>query len=265
MKAQAIKISLFLFFQIIGIHFLAAQPAFQQTDAVHLHTGQIYQGIIIEQKPGESIRLLRNVEGDTLTLDMESIERIVKVVAAPQPVTPASPATPPMQPSRTNTGLWATAVQVTTGGGDHSVVGLGMAVQRRLNNRRSWVGLGLSYFGDQNNYGPNSIALALHSSHELSSGWKDRLGALVFADLGYSMFPSGNTMYDEASQASVNPGGGLHLQTGLRFRVNVLRNAGLWFDLSYLRHSSTLRKVENDEKVGNRAWNMVALRGSVFF
>lgn len=260
MKAQTIKFflpALALFFWNLS---LSAQTA---TDAVHLTTGEIHRGIIVEQKPGASIRLWRTAEGDTLTFEMESIDHIARL--APTGATAASPAQIPVPvPTGVNTSDWAIALQFLTGGGDHSIAGMGATVQRRLNNDRSWLGLGLTFVGDENNYGTHSLGLAVHGSHEFSTGLKGRFGALAFADLGYS-FNLGNDYYDAFYQETLRYGNGLHLQTGLRFRINVLRNAGIWLDLSYLRHTSALRVAAGNDKVADKAWNMFCLRGSVFF
>lgn len=49
-------------------------------DAVYLTNQKFYQGIVIEQKPGEYIRLLRLPERDTLQFEMDDIDRIVKLM-----------------------------------------------------------------------------------------------------------------------------------------------------------------------------------------
>lgn len=261
MKTQSVVIVFALLLQVATA---TAQTTPTATDAVHLHSGQTHRGIVVEQKPGESIRLWRIAEGDTLTFDMEQIERIAKLL----PVAEASPAAliPPTTPSGSafNNNPWTTALQFSTGGGDHSLGGLGAVVQRNFNKQRSALGVGLTYVGDVNDYGTNSLGLTASGSHELSTSRKGRLGAIAFMDLGYS-FNLGGQFFDEQAFADVRYGNGLHLHTGLRFRVNVLRNAGLWLDIGFLRHTSTLRTVANDDKVRQKAWNMAVLRGSVFF
>lgn len=266
MKPQIVKFSISALCQFFLVAMLCAQNAPTATDAVYLVSGQTHQGIIVEQKPGVSIRLWRIAESDTLTFEMEAIDRIVKIVptgtSVPSLLANIMPLSPP--PSKVNTRPWATAIQLSTGGGDHSFSGLGVAVQRRLPNLRSWTGLGMTYIGDINNYGPSAIGLAAHGSHEFSTGWKERLGALVFADLGYS-FNLGTDYFDGSSQMEARYGDGMHLQTGIRFRANVLPNVGIWVDLSYLRHTSMLRSVAGDDKIRRTAWDMFSLRGSVFF
>ncbi len=265
MKAQTGIFFLPALIQLFWTSCLVAQTTPPAADAVHLISGHIHRGIIVEQIPGASIRLWRTTEGDTLAFEMDEIERIAKIVpaAGEQAAQFASPAIEP-KTSGVNTSAWATALQFSTGGGDHSIVGMGATVQRRLNNQRSWLGLGLSFVGDENNYGTHSLGLAAHSSHEFSTGLKGRFGVLAFADLGYS-FNLGNDYFDEQAQATLRYGNGLHLQTGLRFRINLLRNAGIWLDLSYLRNTSTLRIAANNDKVADKAWNMFCLRGSIFF
>lgn len=53
---------------------------YEAEDRVIMLENTIYEGIIIEQKPGEHIKILRLPEKDTLTLSMESIDRIEKII-----------------------------------------------------------------------------------------------------------------------------------------------------------------------------------------
>ena len=53
---------------------------YEAEDRVIMLDNAIYEGIIIEQKPGEHIKILRLPEKDTLTLSLESIDRIEKII-----------------------------------------------------------------------------------------------------------------------------------------------------------------------------------------
>lgn len=53
---------------------------YETEDRVIMLNDAIHEGIIIEQKPGEHIKLLRLPEKDTLTLAMESIDRLEKII-----------------------------------------------------------------------------------------------------------------------------------------------------------------------------------------
>lgn len=254
---------LFLISQFI----VAQTTGLNPMDEVYLQSGQVYRGIIIEQKPGASIRLWRTAESDTLLLEMEDIERIVKVFQAEKTPTSGSDSKKPtitpvadsIQPNR-----WATAIQAYIGGGDHSVGGVGLAIHRRLGLRHSWLGLGLSYIGDVNEYGTSSIAVYAHGSHEFSTGSRGHSGSSGFLDLGYSVNLGGEYL-DAQQLTTYRYGNGLHLYTGLRFRLSTLNKGGLWLDMGYLRHSSVLRLAENNTRSGNKAWHAFVFRGSVYF
>lgn len=262
MKAQVVSIAFALI--LFQMATATAQTTPVATDVVHLISGQTHRGIVIEQKPGESIRLWRTVEGDTLTFGMDEIERIARVLPSTEAAS-GGPITPANAPSSAfNNNPWSTALQLSVGGGDYPLGGIGVVVQQNFHKQRAHLGLGLSFVGDVNHSSTNSLALFAHGSREFSTSRKGRLGSLAFLDLGYS-FNLGKPYFDGKALTDVRYGNGLHLHTGLRFRVNVLRNAGLWVDIGYLRHSSTLRTVAEGDKVRQKAWNMAVLRGSIFF
>jgi len=264
MKNLIEKAILLLFFQASLFCAASAQTNAVGTDVVHLKSGQTHLGIIIEQKPGESIRLWRTVEADTLTFAMDSIDRITKAA----PATGTSATTPAVQttaPSRGfNTNPLSVALQVSTGGGDYSVVGFGAIIQKHFPEERAWAGIGLHLLGAQNGNGVNTMPIVYHSSYEITSGGKGRLGTLGFLDLGYSV-NLGSNYFDEIAQVNVKYGNGFYFNTGLRFRVNVLRNAGIWLDLGYLYQTSKLRDVETDKKIRKKSWNVFQIKSAVFF
>ncbi len=240
-----------------------AQTAPAAVDAVQLKSGKIHQGLIIEQTPGESIRLWRNPEADTLMFQMDEIDRIAKIVVPPPTAGSPSMQTP-ASPARTfNDNPWKVALQASVGGGDYSLVGMGAAIQKSMPGNRAWVGIGAYYIGDQNNYGTSTIPIVLHASYALNQSGK-RFAALVFLDAGYSI-NLGGTKFDEIAQANLKHGNGLHTYGGLRFQVNALRNAGIWLDLGYLRHSSTIRFEADNKKHSTQVWNAFMMRGSLFF
>ncbi len=244
--------------QLLSFATVTAQGTQQSpaaTDMVHLKSGQAYQGIIVEQRPGESIRLWRTVESDTLTVTMDSIDRITRIVAPP-PI--------PKPPRVFDDAHWNVALQVGVGGGDYPFGGLGATVQKHFPRQRSWLGIGVHYYGDKSDFGAYTIPIALHGSYELRTDLQGRFGTLVFLDAGYSINITGN-YFDEKTQAQLKYGNGLHTYGGLRFRLNVLRNTGIWADIGYFRHTSTLRYVTTNEKARVKAWNMFLFRGSVFF
>lgn len=88
---------------------------YQAEDKVIMLDNTVHEGIIIEQKPGEHIKILRIPQKDTLTLSMESIDRIEKILTertknpsdntrsdisnATNPSVPKTSVTPPAPPA----------------------------------------------------------------------------------------------------------------------------------------------------------------------
>lgn len=261
MKHRRILFFLLVMFSSAVATVALAQSQFtSSTDVVHLKTGQTHQGLIIEQKPGESISLWRSAEADTLTFAMDVIDRITKAV--PTPVQSKQSLISPKHGFNTNP--WSFALQASNGGGDYSVIGFGGILQKRFPTQRATLGLGLHYLGAQNGYGVNTMPIVLHSSYEFSSGWKGRFGSLGFLDLGCSV-NMGNNFFDEANQVNVKYGNGLYFNTGVRFRINVLQNTGVWFDIGYLYQNSKLTNVEDNKKLQTKAWHVFQVKGALFF
>lgn len=128
---------------------LSAQAA---QDIVYLTSGLWHQGIVIEQKPGEYIRLLRLPERDTLQFSMDAIDRIVKIVAPTNSSLPENAVKPV---SLFNQNRYVAMLNFYIGGGKYSLGGIGMSVGRSFNDR--WqAGIGIQYIQQTNsNIFPN--------------------------------------------------------------------------------------------------------------
>lgn len=264
MKTLIEKASLMLLFLVAVFSSASAQTNPTATDKVHLKSGQAYEGIIVEQKPGESVRLWRTAEADTLLFIMDSIDRITKIVPTTGTAGASTGVATTLPARRFNANPLSVALQVSNGGGDYSVIGFGAIIQKHFPDERAWAGVGLHYLGAQNGNGVNTMPIVYHSSYELTSGGKGRLGTLGFLDLGYSV-NLGDNYFDEIAQVNVKYSNGFYFNTGLRFRVNVLRNSGVWFDLGYLYQTSKLRNVETNQKLRTKSWHVFQVKGAVFF
>lgn len=248
---------------VIACFSALAQTTPAAADRVHLKSGQTHEGIIVEQKPGESVRLWRTASADTLTFEMEEIDRITKILTAPPGAAAAQTPPPVVVRCPFNDHPWTLGVQFATGGGDYPAFGLSAALLKRFPQQHAALGLGIGYLGQEGG-GVGTIPLTVQGTFEPASGLKGRLGAQTYLELGYS-FNLGDQYFDERAQTEVRYGNGLHLNAGLRFRVNILRNTALCFDLGFARHTSALRAVATGDKVRTKAWNNILLRGSVFF
>jgi hypothetical protein len=56
-----------------------AQPGVA-TDRIVLHDQRVHEGVILEQIPGERILLYRTATKDTLTIEMDDISRMIRIV-----------------------------------------------------------------------------------------------------------------------------------------------------------------------------------------
>src|SRR5690349_19838998 len=121
---------------------LQAQTAVQ--DAVILNSQRQFNGIIVEQKPGQYIRLLRLPEHDTLQFLMDSIDRIVKIVNTTAASESASLTTEPLK--KYNQKKHIMMIHGYLGCGYYSFSGFGLTMVRSFADR--WhVGAGVHYIG----------------------------------------------------------------------------------------------------------------------
>jgi hypothetical protein len=246
-----------------GMTFAQVRPVAQ--DRVYLRSGDVYTGIIVEQIPGESIRLWRSMEADTLQFTMESIARITKAMTEPESTNPDSLKTEFEKPQpQFNLSPWKISFQFGAGGGDYPVAILGAGVYKYFPVQRAWLGINAAWLGDQSSRGASSVPVLLHGSIELANSMKGRLATGVFAEAGYS-FNLADAFFDEKTQSVLKHGDGMHTNIGVRFRLNVMQNVGIWLDVGYTRHTSTLRNSVTDMKAGVKDWNLAVFRGSVFF
>jgi hypothetical protein len=241
---------------------LSGQTAPQ--DAVYLLDAQAYQGLIIEQKPGEHIKLLRQPEGDTLQFEMEQIDRIAKILPAGAPeATAAAPAAPEQ---RFNQRLFYPMIHGWMGGGDYAFQGLGISVNHRITGRAE-AGLGVHYLGQTSDNSPHqrqTIPLTADLRYAFSESRSGRFAASLALSTGYN-FTLNREYFDPRENVQVSVSDGWYFSPGLSFRANILPNAGLMLDLGYQLSTSRLDLADGGDQLGRRNWNNFALRAGLFF
>lgn len=248
--------------------FLLPALSLSQTpsDEVHLLSGLVHKGIVIEQKPGESIRLLRLPQGDTLTFAMDEIDRITRILPVAESQTkPPSLNQSPVEPqfnSRQNIVM----VQGSIGGGDYSFEGFGLTLSHRLNARgKTWLGLGVHYIGytDEGADAVQIFPLMADFRQEFNRSRNGRFSTQVFLDAGYVFSITGNgaDQYGEFKY-----GNGWAFNPGIAFKINILRNAGLMLDIGWMHHGGPRQWLPpTDEMKDYKNWNNILFRGSLFF
>ncbi len=231
-------------------------------DIVLLNNGQHHQGIVIEQKPGEYIRLLRLPERDTLQFGLDAIDRIIKIVP-PDTSNPVS-ATAPER--RFNQNKYIAFLHTYMGGGKYALGGVGMSVSRSFGDR--WhAGLGLHYIGQTStNTFPNQqiVPVTADFRFKISESKSGRLATLFGVSTGYN-FSIDNKQFDSGLASEIRITDGIFFNPSLAFRVNFARNAGLMLDLGYQLTSGNIYHVETGNLLYKRTWHNFAARGSIFF
>jgi hypothetical protein len=246
---------------------LAAQIA---QDAVYLNNQMSYQGIVIEQKPGEYIRLLRLPERDTLQFEMDDIDRIVKLMAPAQLTAVGEPdntSALPAKPERKfNQNPYVAMLHSSIGGGKYALLGLGISVARSFEDRMQ-AGLGIQFIGQtSDNTFPNQRILPVTADFrfKVSESPGGRLATMVALSAGCN-FSIDNKQFDSGFNADIRISNGVFLNPSLAFRVNILRNMGLMMDFGYQFSSGNIYFIETGELYDRRTWHNFAARGTLFF
>jgi len=242
---------------------LGAQTA---QDIVYLTSGLSHQGIVIEQKPGEYIRLLRLPGRDTLQFSMDAIDRIVKIIAPAGSPLQESAANPIEPANRFNQNRYVAMLNFYIGGGKYSLVGIGMGVGRSFGDR--WqAGLGVQFIHQTNsNTFPNQqiIPITADFKFKISESPKGRFAALLALSAGYSINVD-DEQFDSGLNNNIRITDGVFFNPSIAFRVNVLRNAGIMFDVGYQLSSGNIYNVESGDLIDKRTWHNFAARGTLFF
>lgn len=263
-----------LFLPVFGR--LAAQNAPAPTDAVHLVSGKMYSGIVIEQKPGESIRLWHLPEGDTLLLPMDEIERIVKILPQANTVSTSGPvaakssgAGMSMTESKAdyNTKRYYVMVHGMTGGGNYSFAGFGVSLSYLLSNHKTSLGLGAHYIGDNStgNFTLETVQMfpiMAEFRHEFKTSANGRFGTALYCNAGYVVNITGNA---NDQNGEIEYKNGWALNPGIGLRMNILRNLGLMLDLGWMHHVNRLNWLPPAVQSEQKSWNNFILRGTLFF
>ncbi len=235
-------------------------------DVVYLTNQQFHQGIVIEQKPGEYIRLLRLPERDTLQFGMEEIDRIVKIVPPAAMATPANTDKSPEPERRFNRNKNIMMLHGHIGGGKFPFAGLGFSIGHNFHDR--WqIGMSVHYLYQTSfRTFPTHMILPLtvEARYKFSQSPKGRFATFFALSSGYK-FSIEDRQYDSGLNLNVLVKGGLYFNPSIAFRVNIFPNTGLMLDVGYQLTTGKIVIEDSGVLLDNRTWHNFAARGSLFF
>ncbi len=268
MKNYLFKILFTCCFSVFTLNLVGQTP----TDVVHLKTGQIYQGFIVEQKPGESILLWQLPEDDTLSFRMEDIDRLTRfILPIERPVlleqAPPDPA-PDMLPFYQKRNY--VFVQGCAGGGDYPFAGAGLRFSHRLERYEQLrVGIGVHFIDNKKNGTEFSnsefvriVPLMLDLRHQLTATRNGRFSTSVFFDGGYAFNFTAN---DIDQYGDFRYGDGWAIHPGISFQFAIARDFGVALDLGWMHHTSRREWLAPVQRSDRKAWNDILIGGAIFF
>jgi len=239
-------------------------------EKVVLTNGEIYEGIVVEQVPGEYIQLYRTLEKDTLKIEMVDIERMIRQI---EPEAPSS--TKKEKEKDANAWIWgqqryntkSTYIMIhgATGAGDYAHSGLGLSLGY---NFYDWqFGGGVQYFGNTgtvNNGNWSTIPISLDARFMFSQSKKGMFATFLCMSGGYNVVLSNEV----AASVFGEPGrteNGLYLFPSLAFRFNLAKNLGLMLDIGYHMNTGKIYGLNTDDFLGTIRHDNILFRGSLFF
>ncbi len=191
---------------------------------------KIYDGTVIEQKPGAFVRFLRLPERDTFLFDMDSIERISKLAIAPSAAKADStqPAAAPLRKFN-NRKNYIFLHGSAFGSAPLALFGGGITFNRSFKDR-FWIGIGGAYlFGDfyrpNADYDINAFGGYIDLRFRFSQGQKGRFATF------FSLSGGGHaSMADRNDDPLDNT---FFISPSVAFRANITANTGLMLHLGY--------------------------------
>jgi hypothetical protein len=261
MKKQAV------FFMLVMSTFLFLQNLNAQqriTDKVILLDSTIYEGVIVEQKPAEYVKVWRLREGDTLTVEMDQIDRLVRVSQSPSEQDNGPGTEGPT--SRFNNRPFGIMVHRGTGGGDYAFVLMGMSVIYRMTDAFE-AGIGGNYHGQtSSNTFPERkfVSVTADMRYRLTQSKSGRFASLISLSTGVA-FSLNKDYYDVDRNARMQINNGFYLNPAIALRLNIFENMGLMAELGYQMNSGSLINLDTDSQINTKQYDVFQLKGTIFF
>lgn len=262
------RILISLLLALIGFGSLKAQT--QDIDEVRLLDDRIFHGKVVEQKPGEYIKLALLNSSDTLTFTMDEIDKLLRV---PSPNTALDDHGDPHDASdemnaikKYNSNPVSLYLKGSAGGGDVAFQGLGLGVLYRVNPRLT-LGLEALYLGETSNHMPRpyqwqKIPVSVQARYDIQQHFGGRSAIFAKLDLGHSFTINGDYSLPDGSQFEVS--NGVVFSPGLGYRFNAFKNVGATIDVSYHLISDRLLDEEKNV-VRTHNWDNIIISATIFF
>jgi hypothetical protein len=257
----------------LSIFFLIeAHGQVEATDRIVLINQQSYDGIILEQIPGERIALFRTLQKDTINIEMEEIARMIRIVPQNQEIKSESQGDKSISDNRIfegfNTVPTYGMIHYMRGTGDFGMIGLGLSFGANFDFGLQ-VGASIQYIANQSErYEKISrrqhFPLGLDLRYVIKNSKNGRFSTLLAFSGGYDFTINGG-YFDYSNQLNMELTNGYFFNPGVAFRANVLKNVGLMFDLGYMYGSAHLRNSASKELMQQVASHNLIFRGSIFF
>lgn len=268
------------FLVVIAVIFASANFAFSQTegeDLVQLKNGTSVRGIIIEQRPGEFIRVLQIPSQDTVKIMLMEIETLLKIVPnvneseiihnLPYPQdTVNKPLVDNTVKDGFNQHLFQVRINMARLFLDYAGEGYGFSLHRKIGST-TYAGVGFSYFKGRINLpyqDRKSLAFFGEFSHDIGLSTKGRLGFRGGLGLGYNIDFS-ESYFDLDANVNAKLSNGLFAHPHVGLRMNLTKNTGLLFDIGYQYIHANLQSLTTKEKIEGRNWSSTVFRISLFF
>jgi hypothetical protein len=160
-------------------------------------------------------------------------------------------------------------LNASTGGGDYPFFGMGLTLSRQFFNRRTMAGFSFQYIGnthdgsDIGGIDPIQIFPLTLDIRQMFTESKDgRFATFIIANAGYVVSITGD---GEDSDGPFEFGNGWAVNPGFAFRFNAFENVGLMADITWLHHDSPREWKSPVIKKDRKHWDVILLRGNVFF
>ncbi len=248
---------------LIAVHVTSAQ----YKDQIYIDESTRFEGTVIEQKPGEYIRLVEDATTDTLTFEMEQIYKLVRVPVTPE-TKEKSEEMEPVSTLNFNSNKFALGVHGALGSGDVPFIGMGLGLHYRIRPNLS-IGF-VPFFMGENSSSPGrrnvqwlKLPLTVQATYELQSQLNGRGGLYIRSGLGYSITLDGDYK-DRDTGMTQSVKNGLYLNPAIGYRINFKKNLSLALDLGYIlitdRTTDSLNRT-----VSTKTWDMAVVSGAIFF
>lgn len=218
-------------------------------DVLVLKTGERLRGIIIEQKPGEYVRLLQIPSNDTIKIELTAIETLIKIIDEGDQENQKNNNEETEQSNNSDIELnpdqigfnkraYYVNLGAFVGGGDWSNCSMGLSVVRTFSPKLQ-AGLGVSAIAtlaSKNNDKLDAILpITAEFRYTLQEMWKGRTALMLNLSTGYHAVLQGYytvPVVGESDKLALMRNG-LYFQPSLGMRVNFTKNFGLLFEVSY--------------------------------